>query len=90
MVRERDELRAALLNERGEGEPPSDGWRFDSELCEWIRPVHDGVPTVWHSNRGVGWRWAIIEGKARTKPVETPTAREAMRAADTALAGAKS
>ena len=50
LVRERDELRAALLNERGEGPPPSEGWArndFDRRAVgiAWYRPSNaDGSP----------------------------------------------
>ena len=87
LVRERDELRAALLNERGEGEPPSEGWT----------PV-DATPGRWE-HHARGWccyrvktrEYIVIErGSLSGELAREKTAREAMRAADTALAGAKS
>lgn len=89
VIRERDELRAALLNERGEGEPPSEGW-------EWIQTQHqhgvwvrDHMGTMVQRTTSGVWYWtSVLHGFSPDKIRDT--AREAMRAADTALAGAKS
>lgn len=87
LTEEIDELRAALLNERGEGEPPSEGWA----------PV-DATPGRWE-HHARGWccyriktrEYIVVErGSLSGELAREKTAREAMRAADTALAGGKS
>ena len=110
LVRERDELRAALLNERGEGEPPSEGWArndFDRRAVgiAWYRPSNaDGSPPpagamdyayvlwVYREPMEPEWTWECEHADFSSRNIQgkAPTAREAMRAADTALAGAKS
>ena len=67
------ELEAALANERGEGEPPSEGWQFRLENSEpiWQRlpgnDIHaDVTPTEarggadggWEDARG--WHWWVV------------------------------
>ena len=110
LVRERDELRAALLNERGEGPPPSEGWDrndFDRRAVgiAWYRPSNaDGSPPpagamdyayvlwVYREPMEPEWTWECEHADFSSRNIQgkAPTAREAMRAADTALAGAKS
>ena len=110
LVRERDELRAALLNERGEGPPPSEGWArndFDRRAVgiAWYRPSNaDGSPPpagamdyayvlwVYREPMEPEWTWECEHADFSSRNIQgkAPTAREAMRAADTALAGAKS
>lgn len=84
--RERDELAATLANERGEGEPPSDGWEWT--ICAWGRGVDDCdalVSHVGHSDDNLPpWEWlARVDG--RWQRGLAPTARAAMRLADCAL-----
>lgn len=110
VARERDELRAALLNERGEGEPPSEGWArndFDSRAVgiAWYRPSNaDGsLPPagamdytyalwVYREPTEPEWTWECEHADFSSRDIQgkASTAREAMRAADTALAGGKS
>ena len=72
------ELRLTLLNERGQGEPPSPGWAWEADFtspgcgawvdhswCGWACPIDGG-----------GWEWGSGGGDPDG---ETPTAREAMR-----------
>jgi hypothetical protein len=82
LAADRDELRAALLNERGEGEPPSAGWRWVNGLCgrQWS---HTNGSAVSPRKREDGWGWDTSLGAHYQEGVE-PTAREAMRAADRA------
>lgn len=110
LARERDELRAALLNEHGEGDPPSEGWArndFDSRAVgiAWYRPSNaDGsLPPagamdytyalwVYREPTEPEWTWECEHADFSSRDIQgkAPTAREAMRAADTALAGGKS
>ena len=77
------ELEAALANERGEGEPPVPGWRYDARCDE-------GRPGVWECAEkelivtrplppAVGWRYARRGGVQVWG--QALTARDAMRAA---------
>lgn len=80
------ELAATLANERGEGEPPSDGWEWT--ICAWGRGVDDCdalVSHVGHSDDNLPpWEWlARVDG--RWQRGLAPTARAAMRLADCAL-----
>ena len=86
------EVEAALLNERGEGEPPSEGWERSRSAVPggWIKRPAPGAP--WIASVGMEhgtahdgtafrrWRWFVP-----TTSGEAPTAREAMRQADAAL-----
>lgn len=110
LLDERDELRAALLNERGEGTGPSEGWArndFDRRAVgiAWYRPSNaDGSPPpagamdyayvlwVYREPTEPEWTWECEHADFSSRNIQgkAPTAREAMRAADTALAGAKS
>ena len=110
VTRDRDELRAALLNERGEGTGPSEGWArndFDRRAVgiAWYRPSNaDGSPPpagamdyayvlwVYREPTEPEWTWECEHADFSSRNIQgkAPTAREAMRAADTALAGAKS
>lgn len=89
VTRERDEAQAALLNESGQGDPPSKGW-------EWIQTQHqhgvwvrDHMGTMVQRTTSGVWYWtSVLHGFSPDKIRDT--ARDAMRAADTALAGAKS
>jgi hypothetical protein len=82
LVSERDELRAELLNERGEGEPPSEGWAWSQGRGGW-------VCESWLVYRD-GLEWVAEFGGESM--FDRPTARECMRhaEADAALAGGKS
>jgi hypothetical protein len=77
------ELEATLANERGEGEPPVEGWRYDGR-CD------NGRPGVWECVErelivtrplppAVGWRYARRGGVQVWG--QALTARDAMRAA---------
>lgn len=97
LTREAGEMAAALLNERGEGEPPSPGWRFydlswtfgDANRGPWAH-----VTTADHITDG--WEWSVTRrccdcpGHTSAEwPIvahgRAPTARAAMRAVDAAL-----
>lgn len=75
VVAERDELRATLANERGEGEPPSEGWEWADDA--W----HKGAAYVWRRDSVPTWEWTV----GRSWRGEAPTARAAMIAADATL-----
>ena len=102
------ELRATLANERGEGEPPGEGWSrndFDRKHVgiAWYRPsMADGsmpaedvtdyplVMWVYREPPSRLWRWEVERDGVGIGTFEAegtaPTAREAMRAADKAVA----
>ena len=89
LVRERDELRAALLNERGEGEPPAPPWAWIHGV--WERA--DGLVV----GRDEDDRWCFEGIPGVYLSPDPNTARETMRQADTkrplagaALAGGRS
>lgn len=78
-----DESTATIANERGEGEPPSVGWRATS-TGHWSRgDVGDSANPYAGASKGsaaIGsgaWEWST-----RGRQGHAPTAREAMRAAD--------
>ncbi len=76
IVAERAELLATLANERGEGEPPSEGWEWDG--VSWSISTDDGA-VVDVVRLPAGWR--VYKSGAPDESVY-PTARAAMRAAD--------
>ena len=85
-----DELRATLANERGEGEPPEEGW-------EWVRgqwETMDGAFGGWEcivKRSGDQWHFEWVDYSpdadedAEWPDGYAPTARAAMRAATAAL-----
>lgn len=83
------ELEATLANERGEGEPPSEGWFWHAlgdGVGAWNHRDYDGVVARVHGTRHSGhfyacWQLACVDGARR----EHRTARAAMLAADAAL-----
>ena len=76
------ELDATLANERGEGEPPVAGWRYDKNSGRWwVGDVVVGRPLP----PAVGWRWGDRQGWDWQK---AGTARDAMRAASAVSPGA--
>jgi len=82
---ERDELRATLANERGEGAGPSEGWAYERD-CHWYKGDGDG----WLMAVRVGHRWQARRQGGRFPGEPLPVsehAREAMRAADLARSG---
>lgn len=94
------EAQATIANERGEGEPPGDGFVFASnggERSVWFRvdgPVGAYVTREITNMDHVRWRWSVIEDRygsdesPRFRAVargDAPTARAAMRAAIAAL-----
>lgn len=92
-ARERDELRAALLNERGEGEPPSEGWAFADPDPLGAKPCDYGMEfRVWmkgdvllrRTDHTPAWRtYRLNEGWCAVAfGPAYDTAREAMKAAD--------
>ena len=85
VVAERDELAATLANERGEGEPPSEGWEWRSGDRSWSTPM---LLVLLHE---AGWGWCFRKASGRKgHGIKTePTARAAMIAADKALGGGK-
>ena len=74
-----DELRLTLLNERGEGAGPSEGWEFN--------PWPQDADFWWREGAGLVTRSMAVGGEWFTESQAYPTAREAMRAADLARAG---
>lgn len=90
------ELRAALANERGEGEGPSEGWAWANYPGRWGNPngwsfIVRGLSfaAVGRNADGTGWDWHAMVPKALRggQGGTAPTAREAMRAVDLARAG---
>jgi hypothetical protein len=85
---ERDELRATCDNERGEGAPPSEGWRWNPHTHYWfsadafVYRGGDGAPSWWWSRR------SPPDHRMSGGVAQFLTARAAMIAAD--AAGAKS
>lgn len=80
-IMERDELRAALLNERGEGEPPSEGWTYAQGT--WCK----GDWTIWRDTETDGIAVWVADWGGESM-FDRPTARECMChvEADAALA----
>ena len=86
-----DELRLTLLNERGEGAGPSEGWTWDGNSSSWLHGLDangeypDDGWTVDKTPAGqyLGWTWE----HRGTQSDPYPYARAAMRAADLARAG---
>lgn len=76
------ESEATLLNERGEGDPPSEGWEWDGDGGQWVRFVSESVGVAYVSRSGSGWAWEADYGTDGEGP--HPTARAAMKAADAA------
>ena len=71
------ELLATLANERGEGEPPCEGWKWEPEESGWA---------LWKDGGGFyvtrtpdGWTWDADRMRSGTPHYDT--ARDAMRAA---------
>ncbi len=94
------EALATIANERGEGEPPGDGFVFASnggERSAWCRvdgPVGAYVTREITNTGRARWRWSVIEDRygsdesPRFRDVargDAATARAAMRAAIAAL-----
>lgn len=82
VLKERDELRATIDNERGEGAGPSDGWTCEPGGRFWR---HDHASAHVVNQHTGGWAWFIYdsEGDERDDGI-AETARQAMRAADAA------
>ena len=94
-ARERDELRAALLNESGQGDPPSEGWAFADPDPLGPKPCDYGMEfRVWmkgdvllrRTDHTPAWRtYRLNEGWCAVAfGPAYDTAREAMKAADAA------
>ena len=94
-ARERDELRAALLNESGQGDPPSEGWVFADPDPLGAKPCDYGMEfRVWmkgdvllrRTDHTPAWRtYRLNEGWCAVAfGPAYDTAREAMKAADAA------
>ena len=92
-ARERDELRAALLNESGQGDPPSEGWAFADPDPLGAKPCDYGMEfRVWmkgdvllrRTDHTPAWRtYRLNEGWCAVAfGPAYDTAREAMKAAD--------
>lgn len=78
IVAERDEAVAALANERGEGEPPGEGWAWDGAYWR-------SGPVVVKRYEDIDDGWGAWEGRiSHTDHGLRYSAREAMRAADRA------
>lgn len=83
------ELRASLANERGKGEPPGDGWRWNAGTWWWSPP--DWIPLAYvMRDRPGGWTWyytardPILGSGPVLASGTSPTARAAMCAASEA------
>lgn len=76
------ELRATLANDRGEGEPPSEGWKWNQHARFWHRGSRDR--TAYWNDFGRSWWWQV--GDTTSGPYKS--ARSAMKAADDAVKGA--
>lgn len=79
---ERAELLATLANERGEGEPPVEGWTWDGSAWLLGDLDEDGEQfVVLRDATGPGWEAQLHEAEDDTCDVvgEKPTARELMR-----------
>jgi hypothetical protein len=91
-TRERDELAATLANERGEGEPPSEGWTYRENMNQWERDRGDWECIVKRDDRARSWRFEWVNyAEGGDVDEDWPdgaadTARAAMKAADAALA----
>ena len=96
-ARERDELRAALLNESGQGDPPSEGWAFADPDPLGPKPCDYGMEfRVWmkgdvllrRTDHTPAWRtYRLNEGWCAVAFGQAyDTAREAMNAVDAANA----
>jgi len=86
LAAERDELRATLANERGEGAGPSEGWTYERD-CHWYK--RDGTGW-WLMAVRVGHRWQARRQGGRFPGEPLPVseyARDAMKSADLARAG---
>lgn len=83
---ELEEARAELANERGEGEPPVDGWRWDPSFKQWELTM-DGKK-IGFVSRGYQsrWAWEVHVGR-RSFHGYAPTASAAIRAASAAILG---
>lgn len=71
------EAEATLANERGEGDPPTPGWKYDAG--EWVHPdatVSPVVATALGGSVRRRWEWGTAD-----KAGQRDTARAAMRAA---------
>jgi predicted transcriptional regulator len=82
------ELEATLANERGDGKPPGEGWKWhdDGLVREWWRPTD--IAGIYVHRKGTGWRWyssALMRGAIDGDGALYPTARETMRAAEAIL-----
>jgi hypothetical protein len=79
LEQERAELLATLANERGEGEPPSPGWYWSGH--EWFNELRPMRVARYPEERG--WRAYPVRPPWGCR-AKGPTARAAMRAADSA------
>lgn len=93
--RERDllariaELEATLANERGEGEPPEEGWRWTGRgwrIESDGRVLETDIIGIWHGTGGFTRRIEILDGGCTT-PGRYDTHRSAMREATKLMRG---
>jgi hypothetical protein len=78
LTAELEDARTELANERGEGEPPVEGWLWDPSFKQWELVVDGkGVGFV---SRGyqTRWAWEVHVGR-RSFHGYAPTARAAIR-----------
>ena len=75
------ELMATLANERGEGDPPVEGWEWEPDEGAWVLWKDDGG---FHATRTTkGWTW---DGDRVSSGLpHSDTARAAIRAASAAI-----
>lgn len=93
---ERDALRAqlaeaeaTLANERGEGEPPEEGWRWTGSgwrIESDGRVLETDIIGIWHGTGGFTRRIEILDGGCTT-PGRYDTHRSAMREATKLMRG---
>lgn len=81
------EALATLANERGEGEPPCEGWRWNPHARFW----HCGTAAVFWADYARVWWWDDYPTIGRSPGSRGPhkTARAAIRDASAAKGGAR-
>lgn len=77
------ESAATLLNERGEGPAPGEGWAWNPHACYWYDT--QGM-VVFRAGSGTSWWWDTTPRSHNNTPERGPhsTARAAMKAANAA------
>lgn len=71
------EIEAVLANERGEGEPPVDGWEWEPDVQQWVLDGDGGGLYVFRRPKGWTWDGYLVSSGMPHFGI----ARDAMRAA---------